>query len=203
MSHYLYLNTIVLGLCAALCCWYLITRLEPIAITDENDSISDLDSKIIKNSVTNFRSSLIIITSVAILAVDFGIFKPEYAKTVYFGFSLMDIGVGYFILSHSMRFIRNSSDFEQTDRSLLLKINRTIKKSSILLILGLVRVFLVFVTGYHVDIAEYGLHWNFFFTIFAVKVNFVLFFCFDWKKKYFFSQGFRYNLWINNPKKSF
>ncbi|RNA44554.1 delta 5 fatty acid desaturase [Brachionus plicatilis] len=113
------------GLCAALCCWYLITRLEPIAITDENDSISDLVSKKIKNSVTNFRSSPIIITCVAILAVDFGIFKPQFAKTVYFGFSLMDIGVG---------------------------------------------VFLVFVTGYHVDIAEYGFHWNFFFTIFAVKV---------------------------------
>lgn len=172
LSNYLYLNTIVLLAWGAFCCWYLVKNLKPTIFVDDSDTLGDFDSKIITNSVTNFRSSLVVITSVAILAVDFGIFKPEYSKTVYFGFSLMDIGVGYFILSHSMRYIRNSGDFERANEKLLTKIIKTTKKSSILLILGIIRIFLVYITGYQVDIAEYGQHWNFFFTIFAVKVNF-------------------------------
>lgn len=172
LSNYLYWNTIVLIGCVAFGCWYLVNYLKPTILVEESDTLGDFDSKIIINSVTNFRSSLIVITSVAILAVDFGIFKPEYSKTVYFGFSLMDIGVGYFILSHSMRYIRNSGDFERANEKLLSKIVKTTRKSSILLILGVVRIFLVFVTGYQVDISEYGQHWNFFFTIFAVKVYF-------------------------------
>jgi phosphatidylinositol glycan class W len=72
-------------------------------------ALNDIDIKIAKLSVSSFRTMLFIITSVAILAVDFAVFPRLHAKTHDFGFSLMDIGVGYFILCHSMRLIRNSS----------------------------------------------------------------------------------------------
>lgn len=79
--------------------------------TIESESVtSRLDDTINRISIHAFRSLLFIITSVCILAVDFKIFPRYHAKRVDYGISLMDIGVGYFILCHSMRLIRNSDD---------------------------------------------------------------------------------------------
>lgn len=67
----------------------------------------DLHTKILRLTTHMFRTVLFFITSACILAVDFPYFSMKKAKTSEFGISLMDIGVGYFILSHSMRLIRN------------------------------------------------------------------------------------------------
>lgn len=50
------------------------------------------------------------------------------------------------------------------------KFYETVKKSSILLLIGVVRLILVTVTNYNYSYSEYGLHWNFFFTVFFVKI---------------------------------
>jgi glucosaminylphosphatidylinositol acyltransferase len=50
------------------------------------------------------------------------------------------------------------------------KFLETIKKSSILLIIGLLRLIIVKGTNYNYAFTEYGLHWNFFFTIFFVRI---------------------------------
>ena len=50
------------------------------------------------------------------------------------------------------------------------KFYETVKKSSILLLIGVVRLILVTVTNYKYSYSEYGLHWNFFFTVFFVKI---------------------------------
>lgn len=76
-----------------------------------------IDEKLIRISINAFRSLLFIITSVCILAVDFKLFPPQHAKRYRFGISLMDIGVGFFILCHSMRLIRNSSNNETSHES--------------------------------------------------------------------------------------
>ncbi len=47
-----------------------------------------------------------------------------------------------------------------------------VKRSSLLLLIGVIRLVLVKATDYSVSISEYGVHWNFFFTIFFVKVSF-------------------------------
>ena len=84
--------------------------------SDELDKCVDvgslrlLENKIIKLSINLYRSSVFVITSVAIIAVDFNIFPRIHAKTNEFGISLMDLGVGLFIFCHSMRVIRNSND---------------------------------------------------------------------------------------------
>jgi phosphatidylinositol glycan class W len=44
------------------------------------------------------------------------------------------------------------------------------KKSSIMFALGFMRLVLVTLTNYRFSYSEYGLHWNFFFTIFFVKL---------------------------------
>ena len=40
-----------------------------------------------------------------------------------------------------------------------------------LLFLGMARLYITRLTGYHVSLLEYGLHWNFFFTLAVVKVT--------------------------------
>lgn len=70
----------------------------------------NIDLKLIQLSVNTFRTFLFIITSACILAVDFPFFSIDYMKSHDFGFGLMDIGVGFFILCHSMRLIRNTKN---------------------------------------------------------------------------------------------
>lgn len=67
----------------------------------------NFDLKLIRLSVNTFRTFLFLITSACILAVDFPHFSIDYMKSHGFGFGLMDIGVGFFILCHSMRYLRN------------------------------------------------------------------------------------------------
>ena len=85
---------------------------------EQSINLNMLELKIIKLSVNSFRTSVVIITSVAILAVDFLIFPYVHAKTVLYGISLMDLGVGLFVLCHCMRIIRNPNDVDpNTDKT--------------------------------------------------------------------------------------
>ena len=51
----------------------------------QNDKIIDY--------ITNYRSSMLVVTAICILAVDFPIFPRRFGKTENFGFGLMDIGM--------------------------------------------------------------------------------------------------------------
>ena len=75
------------------------------------DDNSNLSMQIVKLSVHWYRTSVVVVTSIAILAVDFGaVFAPRHTKRRDFGLALMDLGVGSFIVCHSMRLIRNCDD---------------------------------------------------------------------------------------------
>lgn len=52
--------------------------------------------------VTEYRSCMLLMTAMCILAVDFNIFPRRFAKTEVYGYSLMDCGVGSFILSNAL-----------------------------------------------------------------------------------------------------
>ena len=43
--------------------------------------------------ITNYRSSMLVVTAICILAVDFPVFPRRFGKTENFGFGLMDIGM--------------------------------------------------------------------------------------------------------------
>jgi len=47
---------------------------------------------------------------------------------------------------------------------------KSIKQAAPLLILGLLRVLTVKTADYHEHVSEYGVHWNFFFTLAVVQV---------------------------------
>lgn len=124
------------------------------------DVKSSLESKR-KNYVTNIRASVNILTVIAILAVDFRPFPERYMKTRDYGFSLMDLGVGLFVVSNGLVApeIKKSKTF--------LKV---FADSSILLILGWLRFVLTKTFNYPFNETEYGLHWNFFMTLSFTKI---------------------------------
>ncbi|KAI3716731.1 hypothetical protein L1987_67818 [Smallanthus sonchifolius] len=113
--------------------------------------------------VSSYRVSMMLITCICILAVDFKIFPRRYAKTETYGTSLMDIGVGAFVFANS--FVSRQARGIST-----MGLRSALSSTSPLLVLGFAR--LVSTTGvdYQVHVGEYGVHWNFFFTLAGVSV---------------------------------
>eukprot|EP00834_Sanchytrium_tribonematis_P004428 NODE_218_length_12464_cov_0.653781.p3 type:complete len:379 gc:universal NODE_218_length_12464_cov_0.653781:4159-3023(-) len=111
-------------------------------------------------SITNFKSLMMIMTILCILAVDFQVFERRYAKTESYGTSLMDIGVGTFIYSGGLMFgLRKSNNVKDT-----------FQKAIPVWILGIGRLAAVRLSGYHEHVSEYGVHWNFFLTLGTIPI---------------------------------
>ena len=121
--------------------------------------------------ISYYRSSLLLMTAIAILAVDFPIFPREFAKTETYGYSVvrisllfslqypqfspkMDIGVASFVFSNAMvsksaRLVAKT-DFVPESSSIFKKLLLNIKSSSPLLFLGFIRLFSTKATDYQV-----------------------------------------------------
>jgi len=78
----------------------------------------------------------------------------------------MDLGVGSFVFAAGLVAPEARTSFPASGGSLA----KCAKSCVPLVILGLARLVTVTVTGYHEHVSEYGLHWNFFFTLAAVKL---------------------------------
>ena len=114
--------------------------------------------------ISTFRVYILLFTIIAILAVDFNVFPRHFGKTHGYGVSVMDIGVGAFVASNALA----SSDAKST--TIPLNVKTIVTKSLPLLIVGFVRWLSTASIHYHVDPTEYGIHWNFFFSLFVVRV---------------------------------
>lgn len=109
--------------------------------------------------ITNARSTINLLTAIAILAVDFKVFPKRFAKTKKYGFSLMDVGVGLFIYANGIVAPKRKESFR-----------KIIKDSIPLFVLGIGRYLVTKEIKYHVAVWEYGVHWNFFITLGITKV---------------------------------
>ncbi|CAI4221335.1 unnamed protein product [Auanema sp. JU1783] len=121
--------------------------------------------------ITYFRGMMLILVSIAILAVDFPLFPERFHKTEHYGHSLMDIGVSAFVVSASMSSrLKTSSMIE--GKELRQKSKWWWLKSSyfVLPLIGLTRTVVVSFLGYHQPVTEYGVHWNFFYTIAILRI---------------------------------
>jgi phosphatidylinositol glycan class W len=121
--------------------------------------------------ITNFRALTNIMTAVCILAVDFTCFPRKFVKTETYGYSLMDTGVGLFIMSNALV----SREARQIENVILKKpffeeLSKTFKECVPLLVLGFTRYIAIEFLGYQKHVSEYGVHWNFFLTLACVKL---------------------------------
>ena len=126
------------------------------------------------------RTWTLVFTTIAILGVDFTIFPRRFAKTETYGTGLMDVGVGCFMISHGAvakeaRFPVASSAAPSCE-GYFRSVASCVRALVPLLVIGALRTLSVQATDYQLHTSEYGVHWNFFFTIAAVKVSDVFYF---------------------------
>ena len=127
--------------------------------------------------IGSFRAYVVIATAICILAVDFVIFPRRFAKAETYGSGLMDMGVGAFIFSNAIVSQEaRSVHSTETLSSFFGVLFRSLRSSLPLLVLGFLRLISVKGTDYQEHASEYGVHWNFFFTLFVVRVSEKMFF---------------------------
>lgn len=131
--------------------------------------VEEVDFQLTKKPfITAYRSSMLVLTALAILAVDFQIFPRRFAKVETWGTSLMDLGVGSFVFSNglvSSRVILKHKLNPEDKPFLLKRVFNALKSGGTLLAIGLMRTYFVKNLEYQEHVTEYGVHWNFFITL--------------------------------------
>ncbi|KAI5062923.1 hypothetical protein GOP47_0021470 [Adiantum capillus-veneris] len=114
--------------------------------------------------LSSYRFVVMLVTCLTILAVDFKIFPRRYAKTETYGTGLMDVGVGSFVVVNAV------VSRKARGLSILKGKSRVLQNTGPLLLLGFARLLFTKQADYQVHVGEYGVHWNFFFTLAAVAL---------------------------------
>ncbi|RCV44571.1 hypothetical protein SETIT_9G384900v2 [Setaria italica] len=117
----------------------------------------------LRADISSYRVSVVLVTCLCILAVDFKIFPRRYAKAETYGSGIMDLGVGSFVVANALvsRQARNITT---------MSFRTALSSISPLVFLGFARILSTSGVDYQVHVGEYGVHWNFFFTLAAVSI---------------------------------
>lgn len=139
----------------------------------QKDHVLDIDATITLTDylgphpsyLSLFKGANVLITCLAILAVDFKVFPRRFAKTETFGIGLMDMGVGTFIVASA---VTSGYARGQVPIRRLCPIQMRTWRRVFVLLLGVGRLVVIKLIGYPEHVSEYGVHWNFFITQYAV-----------------------------------
>lgn len=144
-----------------------------------NQSIGTVSSNKLE-FLSLFKGINMLLTLISILAVDFKVFPRSFAKTEAYGIGLMDIGVATFIIASALtsRAARgiDSSNISSNEKVTSTKLSHWTKhllafsrvQRLVVLLLGLMRLIILKSLNYYEHISEYGVHWNFFVTLFII-----------------------------------
>ena len=125
--------------------------------------------------VTLSRTFITLITAIAILAVDFTVYPRRLAKAETYGTGLMDIGVGVFLMAHGLTSPEaREKNIKIGFRGYIKMVLLTMRHVLPLFVIGVLRLLAVKSTDYQEHVTEYGVHWNFFFTIAVVRVSYTV-----------------------------
>eukprot|EP00494_Astrolonche_serrata_P034229 UN34498 len=149
-EYYVYGLYLFVFFCVTYCFNYLFQNGEELCVYETNSV----------HLVTKFRSTLLILTMISILAIDFVVYPRRFGKCETFGFSVMDIGVGAFIFGSGL-----ISPQARGKKNIKASFISAFRSTLPLLILGFVRLISHRELNYQLHVSEYGLHWNFFFTM--------------------------------------
>ena len=142
-------------------------NLTPKSLEKLSRNSNKSDSK--KQFISNFRAFMNIATVMSILAVDFNVFPRRLAKAEVHGTGFMDIGVGSFIFSHAV-VSPLARGRKPTESRGLWGFFKGMTDCIPICIIGFLRLMSVKASSYQEHVTEYGVHWNFFFTLAFVKV---------------------------------
>lgn len=117
----------------------------------------------LRTDISSYRVSVILMTCLSILAVDFKIFPRRYAKAETYGSGIMDLGVGSFVVANAL-VSREARNITAT------RWKASLRSISPLVFLGFARLISTSGVDYQVHVGEYGVHWNFFFTLAAISI---------------------------------
>mmetsp|Transcript_14027 Transcript_14027/g.20977 ORF Transcript_14027/g.20977 Transcript_14027/m.20977 type:complete len:565 (-) Transcript_14027:11-1705(-) len=132
------------------------------------------DSQTKLSYLSLFKGSNMLLTCICILAIDFKIFPRRFAKTENFGISLMDVGAGTFVVASAItsRYARGKISLPSVSADARKSSNMLagVWQKVAVLCLGVGRMIIVKVMNYQEHVSEYGVHWNFFVTLFFLWV---------------------------------
>lgn len=133
----------------------------------QDESRAILDPLPVRPFITAYRGAMMIVTCLSILAVDFKIFPRRFAKVETWGTSLMDLGVGSFVFSAGVVSARSiiRDRLAGKNASTGSRLLTSIRHSLPLILLGLIRMYGVKGMDLAEHTTEFGVHWNFFFTL--------------------------------------
>ncbi len=161
--------------------------------SSDDSSSGKAGASLYDGALALLKGSLMLQTVVAILAVDFTPFPARFMKTETFGVSLMDVGVGAFVftsaLSHAVAAFHarakkataqlaaaaagsctvTEAGASSTPRLMMERLTQ-LRSCVPLFVLGCIRLVTVKGSEYQEHVTEYGVHWNFFFTLGALPV---------------------------------
>lgn len=150
----------------------------PLPKQGEGGQSATVAEELRRLSVTVHRSCLMFLTCTAILAVDFHVFPRRFGKTETTGYGWMDLGAASFVIAAGIVSprARRSRRLEQQARpeqqapqlptlSHVPDWKRHLQRILPVLFVGTLRLLTHKELEYQEHVSEYGVHWNFFFTL--------------------------------------